>query len=424
MFYNRLGQNRSITSLWLFWIVVRNLVFSIRIKWGTIVNLLNVRQKRRSERDFHEINDKEQINYLLQKYLHHSEVIINDFPEEVSVKIDFLSSGKGLHLGFSQPLPQDFSLRDFLVLSVLGQRYVEVTLKKLKLTDDHGIFEPVKAKIADDYRENSRIIIKNPDFLADNFVMAKYLITAELAEKYPFVHEIINNLKIGHKKPFQNCEFCFFDQKDSRRDIQSVQHTHKPVYIENTKQVTNVIPPSSDFLDYKAYLGSSFAREMEVLKTQRLRSLLVIPVLYKNLLNEKILIGCLRMSSHDKTIPAEMILRLYHLAETIVANINKINIIKINLAQKVRNISKTGIQLHISNDELAKYMSANPEEIILDIMPDHRLRFTLYGKIMNLIPEDKGAFKVGVLIIEHKSQHQILTKWYEFVDKYMKTMSY
>jgi hypothetical protein len=129
------------------------------------------------------------------------------------------------------------------------------------------------------------------------------------------------------------------------------------------------------------------------------------------------------MTSPDKPIHNEMIPRLYQLSNTICDSIKKQNTVKINIDQRVNNISKTGIQLQVDNEELAKYISDNPEEIVFDLFPDHRMKFTIKGRIMNMLSSEKNGFKVGVQILPGKGKND-LVKWQQFIDKYIKTLFY
>ncbi len=164
-------------------------------------------------------------------------------------------------------------------------------------------------------------------------------------------------------------------------------------------------------------LGSRFYRELELLTTKRIRSLLLIPVLYSNLLNEKQLIGCFRVTSASKPIPITLIPKAFNFADLFVKTLKQINIQKIKSAQKVTNISRTGFQIHIKNENLARQFAVNPEEIVLDLTPNPLFRFRFFGKAMNMFTESDGGFNVGMRILGCDNKTAELSDWYDYIHK-------
>ncbi len=387
------------------------------------MNLLNIHEARREDRNYFEIYEQDQIIYLVNKYFTDSLIKINEFPQEISVDIKMLSSGECLHLTLNQLLPPEFEIREYLVISTVNGRYVEVVLKKGFFDGKEGVFDIVSAKIANNCRQDARIDILNQDFVAENFQINKHYIDSDSAPDLPFIHEVINALKLGVRRTLKGCEFCFYDKEDGRRDIQAVQDRGKPLYIEDTGKDTDNNLANAELLNYKAYLGSRFEQEMELLGTKKIKSLLVIPVVINNLNNSHSLIGCLRMTSNSGTLASALIPRLYSMAEVIINSIQKRNALKFKIAQRINNISKTGLQIHIDNEELAHQLTSNPEELVLDIKTDGLFRFSFYAKVINMFPSDHHGFNVGILILEGYGQKSSLKQWCDYVEQRLKNLS-
>ncbi len=390
------------------------------------MNLLNLSQQKRLDRKYHETNDKDAIIELIDKFLVRSRVRINEFPTEIDAKIEVLPSGKCVHLSLNQLLPPGFEIWNRITIYAVSNRYIEIMLEKDFFDGKDGIFDLVKAKIAHNFRQELRIPIdaENDDVKAENFQLSQYFIGRNMIQVPPIVKEVFSSLNLRSKKDLQGCEIFEYNPKEILKEIQAVQKTLKPLYLENIHKGLTTKPPNSDFLDYKLLLGTHYKKEMELISKKRIKSLVVIPIIYTNLLNERVLIGCFRMSSQTGSIASTIFSRLYKMADGLSIKIKEMNSIKIKTAQKITNISNSGIQIKVLDENLAKKIAANPEEVVLDINPDTQFRFTFMGKVMNMFNLDDGTFAAGIRFTGSNSTLFDILDWHKYVDNFRKTRVY
>ncbi len=380
------------------------------------MNLLNLHEQRRLDRQFYEITDKDLIISLIDKHLDKGKIQINEFPKEIMANIKTIKSGKCVHLSLNQFLPPDFDIRNWLTVFSVNNRYIEIILEKSYFDGKDGMFDLVKAKIANNFRQNPRININDNHFIIENFQLNQLYINKEVNKNTSLIRETFNSLNLRSKKDFKKCELCDFDKNEKRKEIVAVQKTMKPLYVEDVYRLANKPPFNSDFLDYKSFLGSQLDHEIGVLQAKKIRSLLVIPVIYTNLINEKTLLGCLRMTSPNAVIQPTFVTRLMSIANSLIDKINQKSNVKIKSIQRVSNISRHGLQMDIQNDELAKLISQNPEEIVIDVRPNALFRFSFTGKVMNMYTSDNGHFLAGVNFISCDNKMFDLTNWHKYMD--------
>ncbi len=350
-----------------------------------------------SKRNFHEVIDRDEINRFIGKNFFSKQIYVKELPKSITAELELPQSKQFIYLALSQ-LPANELPKKLTIYGLVNNRYIEVDLKELSFYGKDGEYIIDTARVALSYRQEPRIYVSEDDFWAENFWISKYSIHPFMEKIPDFITTSFAEFKAKMQKYFPDCDFVVYNKGDYRKEIQAVEQMHKPVFIEDSHKGL-CAAADTEFADYKAYLGPDFHHEMELLAQENIRSLLIIPVTYTNLMSEKTLLGYFRMTSDNKAISRDIIQRLSNFAALFAQQLKKANMQKVKLPQKIANISKTGARIVINNGELADLFASNPEELALDIKPNPLLRFNLFGKIVNMQPENSQGFQTGIYFV-------------------------
>ncbi len=367
------------------------------------------------KRKYYELVDESKISQLKKNFLESVKTFyVKGLPKVINGNLDPSDEGN-IHLTFNETLPELSS--DQLTVYSTSNRYIEWLLKPQDFDGQKGCFDLVGAKIAANTRKFKRVNVHKEEIWVDNFRLGQFPIHKEM-EKAPLcVENQIDSLRPKIASEFSGVEIILYDQTDKRRDIQAVHKLMKPLYIEDTLQGSQNDPQDPDFLDYKGYLKDMFSHEMEMLKHKNIRSLMVLPIVYTNFKAEHVIIGYIRLASKKGPIPMTTYTRLNNYAETLTKSIQKSNIKRIKPRQKVINVSKFGVQMDVDDSELIELLKSNPKEVVLDIKPSVHVRYTLLGKVSEIIQADDQYHHVGFHFIGGASRLG-LSDWVRYVNNF------
>ncbi len=370
-------------------------------------------------RGFAEITEIEKIRYLIQEYLEEKEVFIKGLSREITVDLKLLDDENHIRLVFSRPLSPNVITNDELTVYTIVKRYIEITLKKVSFERTRGEFNFVKAKIAQDVRNEPRIDVEYSDFIAENFRLSKYSINSKMETAPIAVQIAFDKFRPDILNEYPEAILAVFDANEKDRAVKALYKTQKVLYIENTFQENSYSPVESDFLDYGHYLGRKFDQEMKFYKENDIKSLLIFPVIYTNIRGERTTVGYIKLASSTETSLKSHIPNLTGFAQTITDDIRDANIQIIKDPLPVMNVSKRGLQIKIADREVVDVFLNNREEMVLDIKPKPAFRITLFTRMANMKLESDNNYSIGMKIIGGEERHGI-SAW----DKYLKKLAY
>ncbi|GMT48679.1 MAG: hypothetical protein IEMM0008_0218 [bacterium] len=349
------------------------------------------------KRKYYELADEDKISQLKKNFLEKVKTLyVKGLPKLIHGSLDPSNEGK-IHLTFNATLPELSS--DKLTVYTTTNRYIEWLLKALDFDGQKGRFDLVGAKIAADTRKFKRVNVQKEEVWVDNFRLGQFPIHSEMKKAPLCVEKQIDLLRSKIASEFSGIEIIVYDQTEKRRDLQAVHKLKKPLYIEDTLMGSQNKPPDPEFLDYKGYLKDMFSHEMDMLKHKKVRSLIVIPIIYANFKSEHVMIGYFRLISNKGPISMTTYTRLNNYVKTLIKAIQKSNIKRVKARQRVINVSKFGVQIGVNDSKLIELLKSNPGEVVMDIKPSIHVRYTLLGKVSQILQVDEQDHLIGLHFI-------------------------
>ncbi|MDH4127462.1 MAG: DUF1577 domain-containing protein [Spirochaetota bacterium] len=373
-------------------------------------------------RNFTELTDEEQLNYMVDQYLDKKTVCIKGIPQDLTAEIQIIQSSHTVRLSFEDNAPLGLIKQNELTVYTIAKRYIEIDLKKLGFEKNKGEFKFIKARIANDFRKEARILLKNTEnFVAENFKLSKYNINTKMKNAPICVQLAFDKLKPEIIQSVPNSTLETYDEeKSTKKYINAVNKTHKILYIENVYDESSYSPTDTSFLDYKDFLGTKLDQEIEALKQEKIKSLLIHPVVYENLKGERVCVGHFKIISNSEPVSINIITKLNEYSKILTDNIRDANLQIIKAPQKILNISKSGISIQVKDKEVINIFNSNNNEIVFDIRPKPTFRFSIFAKIVQMYHGNNSNYIIGMQFIGGE-QRRGLSAWNKYIDKLYKT---
>jgi hypothetical protein len=357
-------------------------------------------------RNFIEIKKRQEISYLINKYLDKTKVFIKGVANS-SASLELVDHGV-VNIKFNKPYPDKIMEQYEITIYTVLKRYIEITLHQISADAKNysARYQFIKASVANEIRHDKRINITDKDINAYNFQLDKYSINPSMTNFPIAIHISFDKYKEEIIKKFENSSVEVFRDEPENRLILAVKKLQKPFYVDNITETTNVP-------EYEDVMKSSFNSELSSLKKQGIRSILIYPVIYTNLKNEKTTIGYFKIISFSKPILENIIDKLEEYSNAIASDIRETTYQTIKKSLKVSNISKRGVQLIINHQSTVDMFLVDCENIIFSIKLNNNI-LTLIGKLANLTLDKDYIYKLGLQLVNNEG-HKDLKLWDEYI---------
>ncbi len=375
-----------------------------------------------AHRDFVSIQDKEQLGYIMEKYMHGRKFNIKGIPQQISANLDIIPFQEFVRLSFTDSLPEGFQLKDDLIIYTIARRYIEIFLKKLSFEGNSGEFEFISARIASALRQEPRIQVEeNKDMWVENFRLSKYTINPNITDMPICVRVAFDAVRPLIQDELPGCQVEFFNDKNlKKKEILAVQKLQQILYLKDLQNNSPYEAPSDDkFLNYEQYLGTSFQKEMSELKHQKLKSMLIFPVNYFNFRGITTPVGYFKLSSDIGNIPLDIIETLQKYSRLVSDKIRDANVRIVKNPQRVTNISKNGIQIKVFDKDVIDVFLSHRNEVVLEVIPMPTFRLSLFGQVMSILVGSRNEYRIGLQFIGGEERRG-LHEWQDYVQRIVK----
>lgn len=369
-------------------------------------------------REYIEITDGSQMSYIVDKYMPNKKVYIKGVSQQIIADIEIIDDTK-VSL-FIRELPRGYKVRDEVRVYTVVNRYIEIKLKKIVFTPDgKGIFEFSSARIANAARKEPRIKVStNPDFWAENFRFGKYYIGPFMKEIPICVQVAFDSVRSTLEQNFSGASLDILnDENKKEKEVKAIKKFLQPIYIADCLDEDSYYPIDENYLNYANFLGDSLYTEISYFRKANIKSILVYPIKYLNLIGEKVPVGYIKLTSAEDAISLDIISEIEEkIVNPINDKIRDANVALIKTPQQVNNVSKSGLQVNIKNKEIMDTILSSRNEIALDVRPKAAFRFALQVRIVSILVGSDNDYNVGMKLLGGE-QTRGLKQWQKYIDK-------
>jgi hypothetical protein len=144
------------------------------------------------------------------------------------------------------------------------------------------------------------------------------------------------------------------------------------------------------------------------------RSIIICPVIYITEESRSIPFAYIQLISKNENFSIEQMLEVKDLSFKLVDRIREANTVLLSVHQQILDISKGGVRLMISDENLKKYLIKS-RGFIFDVLFKLQAPITIYGEIKYTSYDDRGTLYIGVDFAGNSSRKDEMKRYYAMI---------
>lgn len=345
-----------------------------------------------SEREYEKFEDIKKIEYILKEYIGYKNMVLKDFEDKPEVF--FLKKYEDGTYDFQVDPLVEFEDNSFVIFRTLN-KHIEIKFTILKRNGGAIQCRPMWAKIAKFPRKFPRIENKEEFVYSNDFLIFPPGI--DLAKISGFTGQMI--LENEHKTLCSNTNstLTFFDKTGNSAEISIMKLYKLPIAIKNTDTMENFQIENLKLFDLQEYYNAeNTLQNKSVEYTQKNISCFVYyPVFFKNG-KYSLPIGFFYFAGKEEKEIPEIIKIYQEIERNFNEKILKTNQKKVNIKQKVVNVSEGGFLLKITESELINSLKEK-DEFSVDLVFKKQAPLQFHARVKYI--SEGNAYYVGAEII-------------------------
>ncbi|RME92137.1 MAG: DUF1577 domain-containing protein, partial [Candidatus Hydrogenedentota bacterium] len=309
----------------------------------------------------------------------------------------------------------DVSLEGSTVLYHVFNKYTEAHCSFISKTgESRYLLEVSLVKIALDERRHPRATVEEGQVVINNIRAARNTINASLFNIPTSVKVHFGQYEQKLAGMADEVHVKVFDTSDDKLEL--VRKSQKILYLPDTQDIASYIPEDLDtFVDYRAALGTDIGQVMDAYRKARIKSELIVPVIYLGHDGKPIPLGYIQLISKSEPIGMDKIMELKAISFELVDRIRDSNTMLINKRQPVINVSFEGLQILIQDEELQRFL-IHQKGMSFDIVFKLQQPITVFTEIIYTGQLENGSLLIGVHIMGRSSRAGEMERYKEMVE--------
>ncbi len=351
---------------------------------------------QRKQRDKEFITESAKKLHIIGKFLLKTELLVRDTETQDSVQL--LSVSKDAKKILVQGrMAEQFKLNSHVVLYKLLARYVELECEILEERPNNQYVMNVDVlSIASGERKFPRIKPPDGSVWITNLRTSRTTIDANLFNIPTSVKVNFADSERALKPKYDFVKIDVFNSIGDKFDL--VKKTGKILYIPNTQKPESYKSIDADgFIDYEHELGDEEDVRKKIIEynNQKIRSELIVPVIYINHDEQAIAIGYVHAINRNREIDLNEVMDIKTLTFDMVDRIRESNTILVKERFPVLDLSTGGLRMKINHPELNNEI---PRRVgfTFDIFFKMQSPLTAYGVVRSVARDTDGNLYIGV----------------------------
>ncbi|MDH5681143.1 MAG: DUF1577 domain-containing protein [Spirochaetota bacterium] len=370
------------------------------------------------ERDSKPVLDRDNVIYILAKYLQNEKLYLQGNVKKTPVKVEILPD-KNLKVF----LPFDYQFDEYVTLYGFFKKYIAFEIKyNQTMGIGKHLFEPVRAVIATSGRQEPRYKVSGDSVVARNFkILPDEKEIINVTTKPVQIFAIFQEYQSRLKEFYPNVEAKPFTEKDEIVDL--VYKSRKVIYLEDTQDEKSYFhDDNEEIIDLGSHLGNNIRRQVQIFDDEKIKSLLIYPVIYHRYQKRDIPFSYFKIWSEKEPLEIESI--MMHLNFTAYEMLNKIKqslMTDLEIEQPILDVSKSGLRLLVKSQELKDYLLSNDEfrmDIQYNIPGQNCEPITIHGNMAHKSNDENNDMHVGISIASsEKNGFELQEKYIDLLQK-------
>ncbi len=344
------------------------------------------------------IAEKDQKNHVIVKYLLNKQIIGHALGSDRPCYIREVIQGTD-HIVLDFNSPPDFSIEPKLRLSTILARYLELHCTYVKALDGNRVEMKVdKIAIAKKERSTPRYPVVEEDFAKiTHIVSSKTIIEANMFNIPTLVRVSFDEYQRKLEGELGANVFIKVDVFGSNadRELEVIKKTMKPIFIADCYKEESYDSDEDGFLNYSEEVDDQLPAIIKKHKDKQISSILIIPIIYVNELEEQIPIGYVSIQTKENRLTKEKAFDLMNQTLVMVDRIKDANLTTSEEKFPVVDVSLSGLQLKINNPTLINTLPKQ-KGFIFDLFFKMQSPFRFTVKVAWARKNEIGELLLGV----------------------------
>ncbi len=367
----------------------------------------------KNKKTFKRTENKEYINKIISERLLLKPLVIQvpSINKKIAKIVKIVDSGIAVH--FTNFIPP---MGPIVLTGFINKLYAEIEVKVLKhLKESIFLCDTGFLRVSPQSRREVRFhIVNDKDVFIKRIKISRNILDLKgdtIPAEYKAVMDRFTVEKAGI------ADYVLISTLDKKSKIhQEVAKTGKTFFISDSRSLRSFeqsAEDNEDLINLKEFYGDSLQAEKTKMLNKNIIGRVVSPIFGPQSHDEWVPIGFIDIISKNK-IDFLKIMEIKALSFEIVDSICEVNQIDVDEKQRVLEVSKSGIRVHIKNKDLINAMRHRPEfTFTMQVPGQAAINAVALIKKKNVL--DDGSLVAGVKILGEKTKGDHMLRYYDFI---------
>jgi len=371
-----------------------------------------VKVNQRKQREFHQFEEKEEIDQLLKDKFKNKKLFIRYSVEKTEAVInEFFDDGTMMIV--TDP---NYKADDVISMYSLSDKYIEVDFTVIEERGPGYYHCRLKAaRRAASGRRDLRFKVTPEDAVATNFRISKHTIDVSGFNMPTSIKVVLDQFHTSNSSlsDIVKVDVLKIDNKDPV--LKAIKKTGKSVFIPNADEEESYGAMTDDFVDMRQLYGNEFKAFVKKNIERGYKSIIYVPIIYITEREDSAPFAYIHLISKSENLGIEKVLELKDHSFKLVDRIRDANTLLIPVHQNIMDISRGGAKLKITDENLKKSMLKS-KGFIFDIVFKLQAPITIYGEIKVTYKDDREGFFVGIDFEGNSSRKDEMKRFYNILE--------
>ncbi len=371
-----------------------------------------VKVNQRKQREFHQFEEKEEINKLLKEKFKNKKLFIRYSVEKTEAVInEFFDDGTMMIV--TDP---NYKADDVISMYSLSDKYIEVDFTVIEERGPGYYHCQLKAaRRAANGRRDLRFKVTPEDVVATNFRISKHTIDVSGFNMPTSIKVVLDQFHTSNSglADIVKVDVLKIDNKDPV--LKAIKKTGKSVFIPSADEEDAYGALIDDFVDMRKLYGNEFKTFIKKNIEKGYKSIIYVPIIYLTEREDSVPFAYIHLISKSENLGIEKVLELKDHSFKLVDRIRDANTLLIPVHQNIMDISRGGAKLKITDESLKKSMLKS-KGFIFDIVFKIQAPITIYGEIKVTYTDGSGDFFVGIDFEGNSSRKDEMKRFYNILE--------
>jgi len=371
-----------------------------------------VKINQRKQREFHQFEEKEEIDELLKDKFKNKKLIVRYSVEKTEAVInEFFDDGTMMIV--TDP---NYKADDVISMYSLSDKYIEVDFTVIEERGPGYYHCRLKtARRAVSGRRDLRFKVTPEDVVATNFRISKHTIDVSGFNMPTSIKVVLDQFHNSNSSlsDIVKVDVLKIDTKDPV--LKAIKKTGKSVFVPNVDEEDSYGAMTDDFVDMRQLYGNEFKALVKKNIERGYKSIIFVPIIYLTEREESVPFAYIHLISKSDNLGIEKVLELKDHSFKLVDRIRDANTLLIPVHQNIMDISRGGAKLKITDESLKKSMLKS-KGFIFDIVFKLQAPITIYGEIKVTYSDESGSFFVGIDFEGNSSRKDEMKRFYNILE--------